>query len=257
MKKIIQTVLLVMLIAGFNFSQRVIVTAHRGASGHAPENTLASFNKAIQLGADFIELDVQETSDGVLIVMHDKNYKRTGGTDKNVWETSYKETKQIEVGSWFDKAFKGEKIARFDEVIEAVKGKIKINIELKTNGHQVKLAEKVVELLTQKDFIDDCIITSFDFSLINKVKELNPKIKAGYIFSKFPDFDVFTAKVDLLSANYGIVDNEFVDKAKKNGKEVHVWTVNEKADMKKFVDLNVTSIITNFPDRLKEVLEQK
>ena len=257
MKRILFIVLLVTALTGIGLSQKVIVTAHRGASGHAPENTLASFNKAIQLGADFCELDVQETSDGVLIVIHDKNFKRTSGVDKNIWEASYKDTKQIDVGSWYGKEFAGEKVSRFDEVIEAVKGKVKLNIELKTNGHQVKLAEKVVELLTQKDFLENCIITSFDFALINKVKEINPKIKAGYIFSKLPDFDVFTAKVDLLSANSGLVDKEFVEKAKKNGKEVHVWTVNEVEEMKKFAALGVTSIITNYPDRLIEVQKAK
>jgi glycerophosphoryl diester phosphodiesterase len=244
-------------LTGFSYSQKVIITAHRGASGHAPENTLASFNKAIQLGTDFCELDAQETSDGVLIIVHDKNFKRTSGVDKNIWETSYAETKKIDAGSWYDKAFAGEKIPRLDEVINAVRGKAKLNIELKTNGHEVKLAERVVALITQMDFIDDCIITSFDHAMINKVKEMNPKIKAGYIFSKFPDFDVFTSKADLLSVNSSLVDKEFVEKAFKNGKEVHVWTVNDEKDMKKFIDLNVTSIITNYPDKVKEVLNSK
>lgn len=257
MKVLIQIFILVTMFTANILSQKVLNTAHRGASGHAPENTLAAFAKAIELGADFCELDVQETSDGVLIVNHDNGYKRTGGTDKNVWETSYKETKQFDMGVWYKPEFKGEKLPRFDEVIDLVKGKIKLNIELKTNGHQLKLAEKVVELLTQKDFLEDCIITSFDISLITKVKELNPKIKAGYIFGKMPAVDVFAANIDLLSANSALVTKEFVEKAHKAGKEVHVWTVNEISDMKNLISLGVNSIITNYPDRLKEALNKK
>lgn len=117
--------------------------------------------------------------------------------------------------------YKGEKIPRLAEVIEFVKGKSKLNIELKTNGHQLKLAEKAVELITQLNFIDNCIITSFDFSLINKVKAINPKIKAGYIVSKIPDFDLFRANIDLISAYKDLITKEFVEKAHKAGKEVH------------------------------------
>ncbi len=82
-------------------SQNITITAHRGASGHAPENTLSSLRKAIEMGADFCEIDVQETIDGVLILFHDNNFKRTTGIDKNVWETTYDEVKNLEAGCWF------------------------------------------------------------------------------------------------------------------------------------------------------------
>jgi Glycerophosphoryl diester phosphodiesterase len=257
MKKGILILLSILSMATFSFSQKVIITAHRGASGTAPENTLASFSRALQLGADFCELDAQETSDGVLIIHHDKNYKRTTGQDKNVWETPLSVVKQLDAGSFFNPQFKGEKIPLFSDVINLMKGKGKLNIELKTNGHEKKLAEKVVELVTQMDFIDDCIMTSFDVSLINKVKELNPKIKAGYIIGKLPDFDIFAANIDLISANQSLITKEFVEKAHKAGKEVHVWTVNEPEDMKKMIDLNVNSIITNYPEKVKEILDKK
>ncbi len=238
-------------------SQNITITAHRGASGHAPENTLSSLRKAIEMGADFCEIDVQETIDGVLILFHDNNFKRTPGIDKNVWETTYDEVKNLEAGCWFDSSYKGEPVPLFEVFLDKAKGKIKLNIELKNNGHQVSLAEKVVDMITEKDFIEECVITSFDFALIDKVKQMNPKIKAGYIFSRLPKFDVFTSNVDLLSVNKGLVDSEFVEKAKQNGKEIHVWTVNKTDEMQKLIDLNVTNIITDFPDRLKALLNKK
>ncbi|MEE4312703.1 MAG: glycerophosphodiester phosphodiesterase, partial [candidate division KSB1 bacterium] len=143
----------------------VIVTAHRGATGTTPENTISAMLKAVEAGADFAELDVQETSDGIIILLH-------------------------------------------------------------------------------------------DFSAIDKVKKLNPDIRAGYIFSKMPeDIDVFTANVDLLSVKYKLVDKEFVGKAHANNKEVHVWTVNEPEEMKRLIGLGVNSIITNYPERLVEILK--
>jgi len=258
MKKFICLVLILtgVIIMDTVTKAQVIITAHRGASGHAPENTMSSLKKAIEMGAEFCEIDVQETSDGVIILVHDKNYKRTCGVDKNVWETTYNETRELDCGRWFGDTFIDEPVPRLDEIIDAARGRIKLNIELKTNGHEKLLAEKVVELLLQKNFLTEVIITSFDFTLIDKVKSLNPYIKSGYIFSKVGERDVFAADIDLLSVNKSLINKEFMDKAFATGKEVHVWTVNEISEMEKLVELGVTSIITNYPDRLKSVLEK-
>lgn len=238
-------------------SSNVTVTAHRGASGHTPENTLASMKKAIELNADMAELDVQETSDGQMIVLHDKTLKRTGGVNLNIWETNYNQLKDVEVGSWFDEKFKGEPVPKLSEVIDLVKGKIGLNIELKTNGHEKRLADMAVEIVKEKDFQNSCIFTSFDFKQADRVKEIDPSLKVGYIMKKLPDdFDVFKADVDLLSVHHGLVDKDFVDKARANNKEVHVWTVNEEAEMRRLIALGVSSIITNYPDKLRSVLAE-
>jgi len=236
---------------------QVIITAHRGASGYAPENTMSSLKKAIEMGAEFCEIDVQETSDGILVLIHDSNYKRTCGVNKNVWEVRYEETKTFDCGKWFSEEFRYERIPTLEQIIESARGKIKLNIELKTNGHEKLLAERVVEIVIKKNFSDNVIITSFDFNIIDKVKKNNPIIKAGYIFSGFSLIDVFSADIDVLSVNKAVVDEDFVKKSRQYGKEVHVWTVNDAEDMKKLVDLGVSSIITNYPDRLKNILQNK
>ncbi len=236
---------------------KVIVTAHRGASGLAPENTMSAMLKAVEFGSDFSELDVQETMDGIVVLLHDDSLSRTANIDKAIWEMDYASLAGIDVGSWYGATFKDEPIPSLEEVIDAVKGKMKLNIELKMSGHENMLEERVLEIVEKKGFGDECIVTSFKFAAIDKVKKLNPEIKAGYIFSKMPaDIDVFTANVDLLSVKYKLVDKEFVDKAFANNKEVHVWTVNKQDEMKRLIALGVTSIITNRPDILIEILKE-
>lgn len=238
-------------------THKVLVTGHRGASGLAPENTIPAMLKAIEAGADFSELDVQESSDGVLVLLHDSSLKRTAGLDANIWEMDYASLKTVDVGSWFDPKFAGTTIPTLEEVMDAVRGKMKLNIELKINSHEDQLPERVVDLIARKNFISECIVTSFDFTAIDRVKELNSSIKAGYLFSQIPeDVDVFTANVDLFSVKYKIVDKEFVDKAHAHNKDVHVYTVNDPEEMKRLIDFGVESIITDRPDILARVLKQ-
>lgn len=232
-----------------------LITAHRGGAGIAPENTMIAMQKAMELGAGFAELDVQETSDGVLILLHDSTLERTAGVILNIWEMSYDSLVSYEVGAWFAPEFAGEPIPILADVMDAVKGKMKLNIELKMNGHEKLLVEKVLQLIDEKDFESDCIITSFDFAAIKKVRSLNKNLKVGYIFSKYPeDEDVFTADVDLLSVKYKLVDEKFIRKAHANNKEVHIWTVNDPIMMQQLLDWGANSLITNYPDKLRAIL---
>jgi len=236
---------------------KVKITAHRGASGYAPENTLASMKEAINMKADIAELDVQETLDGKIVLLHDDLLKRTTGSDKNLWELNYDEVKKLDAGSWYGEKFKGELLPSLADVIDLVRGKIQLNIELKNNGHEKNLEERTVKVVKEKNFSKNCFFTSFDYPKIRRVKEIDPTLKAGLIFKTIPDsFNVFTANMELLSVHFSLVDAEFVKKAKENNKEVHVWTVNDETEMKRLIDLGVTSIITNYPDKLKKVLDE-
>jgi len=238
--------------------KNIMVVAHRGASGHAPENTLSAMKKAIEMNAEMSELDVQETADGEIILLHDGSLKRTSGVDKNIWETNYADLKDLDVGAWFSEEYKNEPIPTMKEVIDLVKGKMRINIELKANKHEKMLAERTLKIIEANNFIDQVIFTSFKFAEADRIRELNPKAKVGYIFGRLPkDVDVFTADIDLLSVNIKSVDAEFMKKAKANYKEVHVWTVNEPKDMKRMIELDVDAIITNYPDVLRKVLDGK
>jgi len=242
----------------FPQSNKILVTAHRGASSYAPENTIASIKEAIKMKADNAEIDVQETSDGEIILLHDGNLKRTTGYDKNIWEASYAEVKKLDAGSWFSEKYKGEPVPRFAALLDAIKKKIHLNIELKTNGHEQKLADRAVKILKDKHLEHNCYFTSFDYKQIKRVKEIDPTIKTGLIFSSMPkDMDVFTSDFEILSVGYNLVDADFVKKAKENNKEIHVWTVDDETEMKRLIDLGVTSILTNAPDKLIKLLAEK
>ena len=256
MKQIVILITIMLSFLGCDTKKATLVVAHRGASGHAPENSLSSMKKAIEMRAEFSELDVQETKDGKIILLHDKTLERTGKQDLNIWELNYDELKDIEVGEWFAEEFKGEPIPTLEEVINLVKGKMKLNIELKANKHEKMLAERALQVVVDNDFLDQVVFTSFKFDEIRKIRELNNDAKVGYIFSKMPkDIDVFSEDVHMLSVRGNLVDEEFMSKAKAAGKEVAVWTVNKEEDMKKLIALNVDAIITDYPDVLRNVLD--
>jgi glycerophosphoryl diester phosphodiesterase len=177
--------------------------------------------------------------------------------DKNVWETAYDEVKKLDAGSSFSEKFKGEPVPCFETLLDSVKGKIKLNIELKDNGHQQKLAERVVAAVEKKGMTSQVIITSFNRALIKKVRALDKDLKVGYIFSVYPaDEDVFKADIDILSMGYKLVNEESVRKANESGKKILAWTVNKPEDMERLSKFRIHSIVTNYPDKLQEMLKK-
>ncbi|NQX65366.1 glycerophosphodiester phosphodiesterase [Paenibacillus alba] len=238
-----------------NYSQ---VTAHRGSSAHTPENTLSAFRQAILDRAGYAELDVQETSDGVVMVMHDDNALRTTGINKNMWEATSEELKAASAGRWFNSKFKDDHVPTLDEVIETAKDHIKLNIEMKNNGHGKRLAEKTVEIIQSHGFVKQCTVTSFDPNLLHTVKKINPQIKTGLIVSQKSDQNTLWDNPDyeVVSAAYPMVNEDFLKQASLHNKEVYVWTVNDKTMMKRMLQLGVSSIITNVPDQLVQVMNE-
>jgi len=235
-----------------------IVTAHRGSSAAAPENTLSSIRKAIRDGAGYAEIDVQETADGVVILMHDNTARRTAGIDKPVWEIDSGELRKASAGAWFGKQFEDDRVPTLDEAIQTSKGRIRLNIELKNNGHQKQLAEKTVALLQKHKFENHCTITSFDPELLRKVKKLRPGIKTGRIIGEKSDVTerlYASNDYEVISAAYPLIDEQFMRDAREHHKEVYAWTVNEKKSMQRMVSLGVDSVITNEPERLVRLLK--
>ncbi|MCY9695150.1 glycerophosphodiester phosphodiesterase [Paenibacillus alginolyticus] len=240
-----------------NYSQ---VTAHRGSSAVTPENTLRSFRQAIIDRAGIAELDVQETADGVLMVMHDDNVLRTTGINKNMWEITSSELKEANAGGWRSPEFQNEHVPTLDEVIGIAKGHIKLNIEMKNNGHGKLLAEKTANLIHAHDFEKECTVTSFDVKLLATVKKLNPKIKTGLIVgqkSENMNTIMDCSDYDVISAAYPLVTESFMKLAKTYQKEVYVWTVNQPTIMKQMLGLGVSSIITDHPDQLVEIMNKQ
>lgn len=235
----------------------VKITAHRGASGTAPENTAIAIEQAITSGAEYVEIDVQETRDGRIVLLHDEDLKRTTGFKKNIRETNFSELADLEAGSWFDERFRGEKIPALEQIIELCRGRILLNIELKFNGSQEMLAERVVTIVRNANAEDSVLITSFELPLIDKVKLLTTQIKTGLIFYFMPSYDIMNMQHPVLSVHKRNVTKRFLKKTHSHGKEVHVWTVNDEEDMHQLLELKVDNIITNFPGTLYAIRAEK
>ncbi|MCZ8518623.1 MULTISPECIES: glycerophosphodiester phosphodiesterase [Paenibacillus] len=236
------------------------VTAHRGSSAAAPENTLASIRQAILDGSGYAEIDVQEAADGVVMLMHDDSVLRTTGIDKPIWTLTSAELKNASGGAWFHKRFASERVPTLDEALQAAKDRIRLNIELKNNGHGRRLAEETVRLLQLHGAVRECTVTSFDKLLLAAVKRLDPQIKTGLIVGEKPasmESILRDKSYDVVSIAYPLVEEPFVKEAAAYGKEVYVWTVNDPAQMKRMLKLGVASIITNHPQELVRLIRAR
>jgi glycerophosphoryl diester phosphodiesterase len=236
--------------------RKVIITAHRGASGMAPENTLAAIKKAMELGADWSEVDVHLSKDGEVILLHDESMSRTANRKGKVWEFTLEELKKLDAGSWYSPLYAGEPLPTLREVIRLVKGRMKLNIEIKISGSEADIVEKVLDIIQQEGFSRDCLITSFDRETVESVLKIAPQLKTGLILAMRNSDNILDGAWKVLSCHHAVIDKDFIDKAHKAGREIHAWTVNSKEMMRQLIEIGVDGIITNYPDRLKEILRR-
>jgi len=243
----------VVFIEKLNLERNIAVTAHRGSSMDAPENTLSAVRKAISDGADYAEIDVQTTSDGVVVLMHDGDLMRIASVDRKVSEITFDELIKIDIGSWFSPAFRNERIAKLTEVIDAVKNHIKLNIELKYNRPDPALAEKVVRIIREKSFTAECLVSSLDYQALVAVKRMAPEIKTGFIVS-YSIGKLDRTETDALSVNAAQATADLVKRSHRFKKEVHVWTVNDLHNALSMIEIGVDNIITDRPKALRKLL---
>lgn len=237
--------------------QNPTVMAHRGLSADAPENTLYAFSDAISVGADFIELDVQQTRDGVLVVMHDSNLKRTTGVNKDIWDVDYADIQNLDAGSWFDPAYANARIPTLEETLQFVDKRAKLNIEIKPTKHgSDTLEQDVAELITQYQYTDACYVTSFSYGSLKKVKEANPEIRTGYLMSVAYGQFYSLKYADAFSLNKVFVTSQVVNAAHQQGKQIFAWTVNGMFEVRSLCNLHVDSIITDDPVMVQNVISR-
>lgn len=222
----------------------------------APENTLSAIAQAIEDGADCVEIDVQETADGAVILLHDEDLLRVAGLKRNIWELRYDQIRDLDVGTWFAPEFRDERIPLLSEAIALARNRIKLNIELKFNGHDQQLAERVAEIILHAGCADQCMVSSFDLEALDLVRRRAPGVRVGYIVSQA------IGKTDQLDVDFLSVSSKFarallIDRAHRAGKEVHIWTVNKPRQMVRFVDLGVDSLITDVPAVARTLLNER
>jgi glycerophosphoryl diester phosphodiesterase len=236
--------------------QDVEVFAHRGAAGKAPENTMAAFKQAIADKTDWIELDVQESKDGVVVVIHDSDVMKLAGVSPKIWESTVAELQQIDIGSWFDPAFAGEKIPTFKEVLQEVKGKVKVLIELKYYGHDDALEQKVVDIVEEMGMSKDVAVMSLKPEQVKKIKALRPEWESGILLSKVVG-DISKMDVDFLAVNLGMMHPSFIKKTHAVGKKLYVWTADDPITIFKMLTYGADGIITNEPEMARKVIEER
>jgi len=243
-------------LAGVEVDDGPVVTAHRGGGAAAPENTLAAIRLAMEAGTDWIEVDVQESADGEVVVMHDSDFQRIGGSPLKVWEATLAEMRGIDVGSHRDARFAGERIATLDEVLQLSRGRVKVNIELKDYGHNQRLEERVAALVEKHDMAGRVAVMSLERSLLDRFQRLRPTWRTG-LLTAVAVGDLTRVEVDFLAVRDALATAAFVQQAHRRGKEVAAWTLNDRASMMRMLSRGVDNLITDRPDLARAVLRER
>lgn len=222
------------------------ITAHRGASIKYPENTMAAFRGAKKLGADWIELDVQQTKDIQIVVSHDTNLKRITGVNKDIINMTYEEISKLDAGSFKGKKFKNERIPLLTEVLEyALENSIRLNIELKPTGHEMDFEKQVIDLIKEYNMEDKCVVTSQVYEVLENIKKYDKNIKTVYVMSIAVGNITDLKYADAFSVEATNVNEALVSKVHNAGKELYAWTVNTEESINNMIDMNVDNIITD------------
>lgn len=240
--------------------QKMVNVAHRGASGHAPENTMAAFHKAFEMKADYIEIDVQMTKDGELIAIHDTTVNRTTNGTGHVGDFTLEEIRELDAGSWFSDAYAGEKIPTFEEILDEFRGKIGILIELKSPelypGIEEKVAEALIERNMHKPNNGKIIIQSFNHETVRKSKELLPNmphgVLAGASWANVTEEQLteFATYADYFNPNMNIVTHELVNAVHEAGLKIYPYTSRSQDQALRLFDLGVDGIITDYTEHV-------
>ncbi len=241
------------------------VIGHRGAMGHAPENTMTSFELALNLGADMLEFDVRITKDGIPVIVHDANLDRTSNKPLNVADLNAQDILELDAGSWFDLRFAGERIPRFSTLLKWSQEKktkagdhLAFFVELKVDGDERRretLVRAVVKELKEFKFLNRSVLISFDEPVLLAARKICPEAATGYLYSD----NLYDAldRAKRLKTNHILprkdrVTGDLVKEAHAAGMAVVAWTADRLDEFRKLVIWGVDGVATNYPDRLIE-----
>jgi glycerophosphoryl diester phosphodiesterase len=232
--------------------------AHRGASGRYPENTRLAFVKAIEAGADMIELDCQLSRDGHVVVFHDEKLYRTGRSRGTVRSKTLEELKKIDIGKWRGKAFAGEHILTLEEAMGSIAGNADLCLEIKSYQNSTPGIElKILFIVGHYDYFDRTIFSSFDYRTLARVRQLAPEATIGIILSSplranwLEMARAITAKS--LHLQKSLVTRELLAKAWEEGLDVYVWTVDDTREMEALAAMGVQGLISDFPEKFSKL----
>ncbi len=231
----------------------VLVFAHRGASASAPENTLASFRRAIEEHTDFVELDVQESADGVVVVAHDRDLMKVARSPLQIWSSTAQQLREVDIGSSFSATFKDERVPTLAEALAVCKGACRMDIELKDYGKSRRLEERVVELVEAAGMQNDIVTMSLNRTMIENMKRLRPNWTAGLLAAKAIG-QPSRLPYAFLAVESRMATRRFIRAAHAAHKTVYVWTVNDPQRMIRMIGVGADGLITDRPGLAREVL---
>ena len=230
--------------------------AHRGASAHAPENTLAAMELAIKDGADWVEIDVQETRQGEVVVIHDSDLKKIGGSGLRVFEAPLAKLQSVDIGSWMDPSFSDQRIPTLQQLLALCKNRINVVIELKYYGREKRLEERVVNIVEAAGMQDQIMVMSLSYAGIQKIKSIRPEWKVG-LLSSVALGDITRLEADFFAINAKFASRAFIKRVHNRKREVMVWTVNDPIGMSAMMSKGVNGIITDKPGLASKIRKER
>ena len=233
--------------------------AHRGAAGTRPELTRPAFERALEIGVDMIELDVQLTADEQLVVLHDLELGRTVPARGTVREHTLAQLCGLDAGTWFALEYAGARVPALEQVLDLTAGRAALNVEIKSPAPDWETTARVlIDLLSAKQRLESTIVSSFEMGALRAVRERCSAARLGVLWHA-RDLDPMWLLAEGLAARsvhpqWSLVDASVVEEARARGLEVIVWTVNEPEPIDALAAIGVHGIISDYPERLREVL---
>jgi glycerophosphoryl diester phosphodiesterase len=224
--------------------EEVQIIAHRGGAAVAPENTMAAFSRGIADATDWLELDVQENADGVVVIGHDRDYMRVAGVSLDVWQASNADLADLDVGSAFAPEFSDQRVPALREVLHLARGKAGLFIELKYYGHDVSLEQKVVDLVEETGMASEVVIMSLDYDGVRKTSALRPDWTYGFL-NAVAIGDLTRLEVDFLALTADAASLPMIRRAHGRGMRLYTWTIDDPVQMWVMMSRGVDGIITN------------
>ncbi|QEW23374.1 Glycerophosphoryl diester phosphodiesterase (plasmid) [Paracoccaceae bacterium] len=235
----------------------VEIIAHRGAAASRPENTMASVEKALDDHADWVEIDVQETADGEVVVAHDSDFMKLGGNPLKVWDSTMEDIAGIDIGSWFGPDYADQRTPTLRQVLELAKARDgQVIIELKYYGHDVALEQKVADIVDSLDMGNSIAVMSLKLPGVRKMQALRPDWTSG-ILAATAIGDLSGLQADFLAVNTGQVSVSLIDRAHDRGQKLYVWTVDDAPTMSRMISMGVDGLITNEPALARQVMDAR
>jgi glycerophosphoryl diester phosphodiesterase len=237
-------------------SVRTEIIAHRGAAGSRPENTMSAISKAVEDGADWVEIDVQESADDEVIIAHDSDFMKLAGVSLKTWDATMPDLAEIDIGSWFDPSYADERTPTLREALRAVRDRTGLMIELKYYGHDIELEERVAGIVEEENMAGNVAVMSLKIDGVQKMRALRPDWRYGILAAKAIG-DLAALEADFLAVNTGQVSLQLIRRAHGLGKDVYAWTVDDPLTMSRMISMGIDGLITNRPALARQVMDTR